>query len=289
MTGKAGGSAVGCSLGFSLRCGNTTQKDGMLPMITGHAFHRDVYNCHDNSAHFLFTVRDPIDRARSAFYYDRPDESCQDSPYLRKMSKFYFDCPFFNIEDYVQSGLNRGGSAIASNHCKRMARRVLMGTHNVGPTHLYYNYQYYQEAVPKDASILVLRNEHLIEDWNNIEELVSRRRDGHKSDIQKIKEDSFPRMNVNTWSNEEELYLSDESTAILCKALCNEIQQYKHILKRAINISNEQLQVSLDELKRKCPDEVVKDTCRQELPGIEEKLINERGYLKSSPYRHGKS
>ena len=94
--GKAGGSAVGCDLGFSLHCKNTTQADGILPKITTAVFHKDVYNCEDDSAYYLFVIRDPIDRARSAFNYERPR-----SKGARKKARFveYYDhCSFSTID-----------------------------------------------------------------------------------------------------------------------------------------------------------------------------------------------
>lgn len=94
--GKAGGSAVGCSLGFSLHCGNTTQIDGILPKITTTVFHKDMYNCNDNVGHYLFVVRDPIERARSAFNYDRPGES---ERFVKNRYTNYYDaCSFWTIE-----------------------------------------------------------------------------------------------------------------------------------------------------------------------------------------------
>ena len=72
--GKAGGSSVGCSLGFSLHCNNDTQKPlgGLLPQRTTRIFHADTYDCHDDSAYFLFVIRNPVERIKSAFLYDRP-------------------------------------------------------------------------------------------------------------------------------------------------------------------------------------------------------------------------
>ena len=95
--GKAGGSAVGCSLGFSLHCGSkrkTTQIDGTLPKITTTVFHKDVYNCHEDDARYLFVVRDPIERARSAFNYDRPDKGPTKGRYIR----YYVECSFRTID-----------------------------------------------------------------------------------------------------------------------------------------------------------------------------------------------
>jgi hypothetical protein len=98
--GKAGGSAVGCSLGFSLHCGDTRQEEGVLPKITTAIFHKDMYNCEAHDTRFLFVIRDPIERARSAFNYDRPKEGSNKygKPTKTRFIRFYEDCEFDTIE-----------------------------------------------------------------------------------------------------------------------------------------------------------------------------------------------
>ena len=71
--GKSGGSTVGCALGFGLHCyNNTKMMDGLLPRRTTNMFHADCYDCYDESANFLFVVRNPLERIKSAFLYERP-------------------------------------------------------------------------------------------------------------------------------------------------------------------------------------------------------------------------
>jgi len=270
--GKAGGSAVGCSLGFSLHCADTVRVKGVLPKKATNTFHKMVYDCHDRSAYFLFVVRDPIDRVRSAFNYERPDLDCDDKDYLQRMARFYFDCPFYHFEEYVKNGLKVSGDA--SESCNRIARDALNGRlpYHRGPDHFYFNYHYYYKAVPQDAPILVIRNEHIEQDWNSVERLLGSNRDRLNPQV------SFPRNNVNSWSSEEDLYLSPESILILCHALCNEILVYKKILGGAQNINEEQLQASLAELEAKCPIEAVADECPEPLPDISVKLDDHRGH-----------
>jgi hypothetical protein len=50
-------------------------------------------------------------------------------------------------------------------------------------------------------------------------------------------------------------YLSPRARALLCEALCDEIQVYKKILKRAVNLREADVRESLDELRRTCPRE----------------------------------
>jgi hypothetical protein len=269
--GKAGGSTIGCSLGFSLHCHDDESNNddaiqmkrlssSLLSKLTTHAFHKDVYNCNDDSGYFLFVIRDPIDRARSAFNYDRP-----------RKSHFYFDCPFYRMEDFVQNGLREEGEA--SDRCKRWAFDAIQGTDESygSPSHWYYNYQYYYEAMPSDDStILVIRNEHIDKDIREVEDLFGCR-EQERLELTKS-------MNTNTRSDQADLYLSDESISTLCQALCNEIQVYKKILRRALNLSEDQLRVSLTELEAKCPNEAIAEECTDAMPDISEKLRDNRGY-----------
>jgi hypothetical protein len=118
---------------------------------------------------------------------------------------------------------------------------------------------------------VALRSEHLIEDWNTLEEGLS-----GMSTILTV--DSIPHINSNTNTDEDDLYISDESRAILCKALCNEIKVYKTILRLAKNLDEAQVQESLDELELKCPEEALNEECPEEMPDISTKLQENRGY-----------
>ena len=288
--GKAGGSTVGCSLGFSLHCGSGDDSgdgdDGyddsvqikhlstsLLAKLSTHAFHKNVYNCNDDSGYFLFVIRDPIARAWSAFNYDKTHWQGlpHRSPMGKRKAHFYYKCPFYHMEDFVQNGLREEGDA--SDRCKRWALDSLQGTSvgdHVSPGHWSYNYQYYLEAVPTDSTILVVRNEHMQEDIRFVEDLFGCQ-EQERLELAKS-------MNTNTQSDQADLYLSDESISILCQALCNEIQVYKKILHRALNMSQDQLRVSLMELEGKCPDEAIAEECSDAMPDISEKLRDYRGY-----------
>ncbi|KAL3793687.1 hypothetical protein HJC23_010259 [Cyclotella cryptica] len=264
--GKTAGSTVGCYLGFSHHCNDTGQLDGVLPMITTHLFHNDVYNCYDDTAHFLFIVRDPIERAKSAFYYSRPDEDCDDS--VKKIyNPYYKDCPFWSFEAMIQNGLDLLGDA--SVDCKIMADQSIKGLGETGPTHFYYNYQYYFEAIPKNAKIIAIRSEYLVEDWNNLEKLFGGRDDT-------LTPTHLSHNNINVWLAPEDLIFTDESREIVCRALCNEILVYKKILQLAENLVEQEVERSLAELKAKCP-EIDLEVCPERLPDIALKIEENRG------------
>jgi hypothetical protein len=168
------------------------------------------------------------------------------------------------MEDFVQNGLREQGGA--SERCKRRALDAIQGVDgsDFQPDHWYYNYQYYFEAIPPDSNILVVRNEHMEEDIRGIEDLLG----SHEEERLILSK----AMNTNTWSDQADLYLSDESISILCHTLCNEIQVYKEILRRALNMSQDQLRASLTELEATCPSEAIAEECSDEMPDISKTL-----------------
>lgn len=76
----------------------------------------------------------------------------------------------------------------------------------------------------------------------------------------------------------DEKYLSDESRALICEKLCNEIQVYRKILSVSINLNDEQVQQSMEEVENSCPSEASATSCHSVLPDITAKLIRSRGY-----------
>jgi len=88
--------------------------------------------------------------------------------------------------------------------------------------------------------------------------------------------------NVNKASGDELKYLSDESKRLICERLCNEIQNYKKILRLSNNLSEKQTQESIDELMNSCPIEAMATTCNFPMPNITDKLIRSRGYRDKS-------
>ena len=43
----------------------------------------------------------------------------------------------------------------------------------------------------------------------------------------------------------------------LCKAMCHEMQTYKAMLQRAVNLNDDDVRESVEELKEMCPEETV--------------------------------
>lgn len=176
----------------------------------------------------------------------------------------YLDC-FDTIEQLADWGLSDSGKN-ATETCRRRAHEAIAGTTRF-ENHLYYN-------LPRDARVITMRTEHLIQDWKSAELAV-----GGEDYFDREELISIPR--INTGSTAETKYLGDDNLRMLvCKELCNEIQVYKRILNVSINLSKDQVNESMEELKLSCPVEAASASCPTPLPDITEKLIGNRGYDK---------
>jgi len=161
---------IGCSIGFNLHCDNRVQAPGVFPRYTTSMFHAQIYDCDDvTTAYFIFVVRNPLDRWISAFNYYNPSTDWEGfrirfgEKHFNLRSKLYAECPFNTVNDI---GKALSAESNVTDVCKSRAEASIDGTEHFG-CHHYFNYQFHLEAVPENATIMALRTEHLIEDWNS--------------------------------------------------------------------------------------------------------------------------
>lgn len=271
---QSAGCTVACALGFpslEAECKQTNHL-GLLPQYTTKWSHAGEYDCFDDSAYYLFVIRNPLDRAVSAFNYGKPftwerARKKHGEEYYQRLKSLYLDC-FDTINQLAEWGLSKAGNATET--CKERAVQAIEGSGRF-ENHLYYNFQYHIEMIPKDSRIIVIRTEHLVEDWNSAELAV-----GGNENLLGQNQTMIP--HINKGSVKEDKYLSDESRMLVCEKLCNEIQVYKRILNISINLSTKQLEESLTELIASCPIEAVTTECETSFPDISEKLKRNRGY-----------
>ena len=235
--GKTAGSSIGCALGFCLRCQDDRQfLPGRLPKSATHVFHKSVYDCPSTADFYLIVVRDPLARSRSAFVYGRPDEYGHSAEGWRYTEQLYSDCPFSTANELASMGLTDNGEA--SDECKQRAKDMLRGVARY-EDHMFYNYQYYLESIPHKSNILVIRTEHMEEDWNKIE----------------LRLGGTPRTNLtfphdNSKPKEaRDSVLGNDERMLLCHELCIEIQMYKLMLQNTLNIDQPQYNISMEELQ----------------------------------------
>lgn len=178
--------------------------------------------------------------------------------------------------------------------CRRRAYDAITGRERY-LCHGYFNYQYYFETIPENANLLVIRNNHMVEDWNTIDVLI-----GGKPGA--LKASDIPVNNVSQLrptqvlildhcllttvlleirqkhnTSSAELYLSDSSKETLCHLLCNEIQIYKEIIRRAINFNRDDVDNTMEELRQTCPKEAMLTKCSEEKPDMQQRINTARG------------
>jgi hypothetical protein len=261
--GKTAGSTVGCSLGFSLHCHNDAPvPKGVLPFYTTNLMHNDVNDCVDNSPYYLFVVRNPLERIKSAYLYDRSviEDALAEEPFEYDIDDYgqyllYMDCPFWTLNEFAENGL--GKNANASQVCKDRAYKAIRGQERHG-YHLFFNYRYFLEDSGATADqVLVIRTEHAEDDWNSVEAFLSGDKYVKPVDRQFPKNNDSGRLGIP----ESDRSLSDYARELLCQALCDEIQVYKSIIYHAQNLDIYDFLRSMDELYESCPVQARTLTC----------------------------
>jgi Sulfotransferase family len=201
--------------------------------------------------YYLIVVRNPLERIKSAYPYDR---DWHDRSYAHA-HLLYDECPFHTLNDLAARGLdrrrnrdNKNGTAV----CQERAYNAIRGYERFG-FHLYFNYRHYVHNVHAlrhatssgrgGSKILILRTEHLVDDWNSAEAALGGNYTAR----------SFPRDNRNKKAADD-LYLSDRSRHLLCVHLCNEMSLYAELLQHGINLTPQQRQQSMEELHSSCPE-----------------------------------
>jgi hypothetical protein len=260
--GKTAGTTLACYFGFlydkCVRDGEEIKMaPGLLPQYTTHLTHTGFNDCTDHHfEYYLFVLRNPLHRIQSWFTYELPINGNGGSYRQKKQKRLFDDCEYGTLSDLGEKGLEgmRNKTTGDASLCQIRAWMAIQGM--VGySTHNKYNFAYYLdevEAVVPDPKIAVIRTEHLEEDWNGLEK-------GLLSGSPTI-DVKFPRKNASP-KRSQDLELSERARQNLCDALCEEIQVYKKLLHRSVNLDAEAIQVSLNELKESCPVETMKETC----------------------------
>ena len=273
--GKAAGSTIGDHIRnacvrrprdkFRNKCLQAIADSGNEMVISNRTIgliHQTVWNPHhamQRATAFLWSLRDPVDRLASAFYFGHVlnrHGSCQRTVARRNMEEqhvFYCTC-FRTIQDLVRllanHSLDKRVTAPVSHNeysCLRLAQWRVRGTPN-DHNHMGRNYQlYYNETVAQypQKDIIVIRAEHLwpdlqqLEDWLGGHAVVGP--DTHRSE---------------THGSEDYLIKTKLTDPHLRQTLCCEIAAdiriYQQLIQRAVNLQEWQKQESLSELARNC-------------------------------------
>ena len=107
-------------------------------------------------------------------------------------------------------------------------------------------FRYGSPAIAFDKEIIAFRTKHVEEDWKRVDILLG----GDGVVPTKMHFNDATNKNIPVYNKT----ISEEGHLNLCKALCHEIQVYKQLLVRAINLNEEDVKESLQELN--CPDDL---------------------------------
>ena len=110
-------------------------------------------------------------------------------------------------------------------------------------SHMSFDYRQYYRSMPPDKEIFALRNEHLWEDWVNVNHLLcddeyeSCREWPEVPPFQEIHRNvSTGYKNMNRWTIQNQ-----QEQMWLCQLLHNEIRTYLMIVTRAVNLNEDDL------------------------------------------------
>eukprot|EP00547_Thalassionema_nitzschioides_P008492 CAMPEP_0194229488 /NCGR_PEP_ID=MMETSP0156-20130528/43917_1 /TAXON_ID=33649 /ORGANISM="Thalassionema nitzschioides, Strain L26-B" /LENGTH=409 /DNA_ID=CAMNT_0038962041 /DNA_START=31 /DNA_END=1260 /DNA_ORIENTATION=- len=237
--------------------------------------------------HWMFSIRDPIERIRSNWIFAHPQNNKyrKDHTELEPLQLQLYRC-YPSLNDAATRGLTFPASSEANNNngsysCPELLRRVFMGDiSKYGPQLIHYGrgYRYYLEPFLKttnngttnssiildEKSIYVVRQEHMEDDLNSInvafggspklfpkkihsiDHFWDTKTDQQPKHMDSLRYDSLPYV---------DRYLSPEGITNLCWILCDEIQVYKQLLRRAKNLEKDQYQDSMTRLAEHCPNE----------------------------------
>lgn len=250
--GKTAGSTLACLLGFEYSCEFQRILNGELPQKTTHLNHNFINDCPETADYYLIATRDPLERIKSWFAYERPSNS--NDPNWAAKKPLFVDCPYGTLNELAEKGLSPNSSNI-SHECKYRAWEAIRGKKPYC-RHNYYNYQYYMKTIPENARILAIRSEHMAEDWNTAEAIIS----AADTPVQ-ISEEAFKPRNKTRQKRKADTELSSEAQKLVCRALCKEIRTYEQILLRAENLDSTQFEKSMKLLDETCPEQSRADRC----------------------------
>jgi hypothetical protein len=183
---------------------------------------------------FLFTIRNPIDRVVSAFYYHQN----------QNIQYPLYKC-FHSMNELIDS-LGKDNTS----ECSQLARRVLQGNTTAGGAHFAYNYEYYvDETIKKKPNhhVAVIRAERLWQDAKDLDKMIG----GTgmlQGDGQRYTHYSASVKEVNLGKAE----IARKGFRYLCCVLAREMVSYVKLLSRAVNLKSSNKHISLQNVQGQC-------------------------------------
>lgn len=267
--GKTGGSSLslllqnGCHSFMPKPC-RVVPLETKVSKLVGTYYHVPDFGLIPQGKHtfYIITLRDPLARSISAFTYEHLDNVKARgetmSPLAEEAKTEAKKC-FPTLETFVEYIGNdvdiydypHHRSQIVSENCTSLARAVINGKVRRF-NHFFFPFKKIRSFIPDEKPfIFVTRQEHLWYDWRKINYLL-----GQTGDMLIPADDTNAR-DLSKMNQPVTRELSKTGSARLCKALQKEYDGYIKILQEAINLSDSDVQESLDEIQETCPNIVV--------------------------------
>ena len=204
----------------------------------------------NNTNVFLYTIRDPIDRIVSAFYYHKNEFATLSKKIdgFTKGKEFHINCFPGDIGDMINA-LRYSGNETSITKCKRLAEQVMKGQNSAGVSHFKYNYQYYQNYTlgkQPNHSIAVIRMENMWDDVIKLDRMLG----GAGNDVKGI--GTQHTHGSERYSSSSNKTLSFANTLYLCCLMYKEIDVYQTLVLRASNLNATQKEETLSKLLDHC-------------------------------------
>lgn len=221
----------------------------------------------DKYEEWIVLIRDPIERIKSSWIYEHPDNSQirRDGvgKFLFGNRKKFYEC-YPALDEALTKGLTERSNV--ENDCPMLAKKVFSGLVDerfYGMAHNNYDFSFYFTDLLMHADekrIYAVRTEHMVQDLNSVDKALGGTGPFKRTQrFNHFTESELPMQNRT---------VSAEGLENLCQFLCDEIQIYKRLLKRAANLdSNEYENVMLPELAKTCPKQAAMSVC-PEKPSI---------------------
>jgi hypothetical protein len=212
---------------------------------------------HDEHDGYIIPIRNPVDRVVSAYFYVHPLNVERTTGHRGKWLNsnrgkgnldveeydLFYKC-FPTIDD-LADGLSR------SDDCGLLGRKVLSG----GPglsirgsemlNHFGFGYQYYAYNLLENGDrIFALRQEHLKNDWRKFNSQLGG--DPHDFDLKSKDFKSELAAKLDDGG------LRETARRKICEALREEVAVYQNVVLKAENLSNEEKEETMKEIREGC-------------------------------------
>jgi hypothetical protein len=267
--GKTGGSTLsfflrnGCHSFLKKPC-KVVPNETAISFLTDKYYHVPDFHKLPETKHdaYIISTRDVFKRTVSAFLYHHPGNlkhyHVRLSTQEKREGPIAYRC-FPTLEKFA-SLLTKGNSTdcdypyshkdIITDNCNELACAALHGRVRHF-THLFFHYRKLFDKIPKPTDQrkwYVVRNEHLWEDWFEVNEMLGEPPDSSRE------HPTFHARDIKGLKLPATRDISDERRDQLCKALETEYEAYFLMLQHSENMNEDDLKEAVEIGKQSCPN-----------------------------------